>query len=78
MHSFATETTINAPIKSVWEALADIGNIYQWNPGVVASHTTSSEPSGLGATRYCDLGGKNCPNPRLHLDTTGPLRHGNR
>lgn len=59
MNSFATETTIDAPIEAVWAALADIGNIYAWNPGVVASYTTSDESSGLGATRYCDLGGKN-------------------
>lgn len=59
MSSFATKTTINAPIENVWSALADIGNIYAWNPGVVESHTTSEQKEGLGATRYCDLGGKN-------------------
>ena len=59
MNSFATKTTINAPVNQVWSALADIGNIYAWNPGVVESHTTSEQSEGLGATRYCDLGGKN-------------------
>ena len=59
MNSFATETTINASVEQVWEALADIGNIHAWNPGVVASHTTSERTEGLGTTRYCDLGGKN-------------------
>ena len=59
MNSFTTETTIDAPVETVWAALADIGNIYAWNPGVVASRTTSEEFEGLGATRYCALGGKN-------------------
>ncbi len=59
MGTFATETTIDAPVEEVWEALADIGNIYAWNPGVIQSHSTSQETQGLGATRYCDLGGDN-------------------
>ena len=40
-------------------SVADIGAIGAWNPGVQESHTTSDETSGLGATRFCDLGGKN-------------------
>ncbi|MFK7803541.1 MAG: SRPBCC family protein [Anaerolineae bacterium] len=59
MNSFKRETIINASADQVWQALADIGEIHQWNPGVVSSKTTSTGVVGLGATRYCDLGGKN-------------------
>ena len=80
MSSFATEMKINAPVAEVWQALAAIGNIYQWNPGVKASYTTSEVSEGLGATRYCDLGGKNFldeevvvwqPNEALTMRITG-------
>lgn len=59
MTTFATDIWIDAPLEHVWETLADIGSIHRWNPGVVASHATSESTSGLGATRYCDLGGRN-------------------
>ena len=79
MNSFATETKIDAPVNQVWDALADIGNIYAWNPGVVASRTTSAASADLGATRTCDLGGKNFldeevvawqPNEQLFMQIT--------
>lgn len=59
MSTFTTSTTIDAPREHVWAALADIGSIHVWNPGVKASHSTSEQESGLGATRHCDLGGRN-------------------
>lgn len=59
MNSFATEITINASSERVWNTLSNIGTIYQWNPGVIDSRTTSEIGEGLGATRFCDLGGKN-------------------
>ena len=59
MGTFATTVTINAPVTAVWETLADVGNIYQWNPGVKASHLTTDQAEGIGACRTCDLGGKN-------------------
>ena len=80
MGSFATETKIEAPVSEVWRALGEIGDIYRWNPGVQASHTTSEQGAGLGATRYCDLGGKNYldeevvawqPNEKLTMRITG-------
>jgi uncharacterized protein YndB with AHSA1/START domain len=80
MGSFATETKIEAPVTAVWQALGEIGDIYRWNPGVRASHTTSEQEAGLGATRYCDLGGKNYldeevvlwqPNEKLTMRITG-------
>ena len=65
MSTFETEINIEAHIEQVWDALADIGSIYQWNPGVHESYATSDEASGLGATRFCDLGGKNYLNEEV-------------
>jgi uncharacterized protein YndB with AHSA1/START domain len=59
MSTFTRQTEISAPVSAVWAALADIGNIATWNPGVIESHNTTAETTGLGACRYCDLGGKN-------------------
>lgn len=59
MTTFTTSTTIDAPRDRVWAALADIGSISVWNPGVLDSRTTSEEATGLGASRHCDLGGRN-------------------
>ena len=50
---------IDAPIQQVWTTLADIGSIHVWNPGVKDSELTSGFDSALGATRHCDLGGRN-------------------
>ncbi len=59
MAGFTREIKVNAPIEQVWEALDDIGSISRWNPGVVRSHVTTDKTRGVGAGRYCDLGGKN-------------------
>ena len=59
MSTFETQTTVNAPVESVWRVLADIGSISKWNLGVVESHVTTDEVEGVGAGRYCDLGGRN-------------------
>jgi len=59
MSGFTREITINAPVEQVWEALGDIGSISRWNPGVVRSHVTTEKTKGVGAGRYCNLGGKN-------------------
>lgn len=80
MGSFATERIIHAPVTAVWQTLSAIGDIHLWNPGVRASHTTSAQTAGEGATRYCDLGGKNYldeavvlwqPNEKLTMRITG-------
>ena len=57
MATFSTAIEIDAPVEKVWETLADIGNIYQWNPGVKFSRT-NNEISGLGGSRHCELPGK--------------------
>lgn len=52
---FSVWAEIHAPVSKVWEVLADIGTISQWNPGVKASHLTSNL-QGIGASRHCNLG----------------------
>ncbi|MEN8238248.1 MAG: SRPBCC family protein [Actinomycetota bacterium] len=54
-HEIRYQVSVDAPAEKVWEALADFGNVSRYNPGVVHSHATSTEPSGLGATRHCSL-----------------------
>ncbi len=58
MNEFTVNTTIDAPVSSVWAALADVGEIAAWNPGVRASRTTSAQTQGVGTCRHCDLAGK--------------------
>ncbi len=41
MSNFTTEIKIDAPVYRVWDTLADIGRIYEWNPGVKRSHFTT-------------------------------------
>ena len=55
MGAFSTEIRIDAPKEKVWEVLADLGDIYKWNPGVSHSRSTSESSGGEGATRHCDL-----------------------
>jgi len=55
-----TETVrIDASTAEVWAALADIGSISSWNPGVKGSHQTSSGDVASGSSRRCELGGRN-------------------
>lgn len=55
MGSFKAQIKIGAPKERVWDVLADVGNIYKWNPGVTHSYSTSAEASGEGASRHCDV-----------------------
>ncbi|MEP3297061.1 MAG: SRPBCC family protein [Pseudoruegeria sp.] len=57
MSSFTETIVIDASAERVWDTLADIGTIADWNPGLVGSHATN-KANGLGATRYCDIDGK--------------------
>ena len=59
MSTFVEKITIHASKGDVWNVLANIGSIAQWNPGVVESRMTTSGELGLGAGRRCELGGKN-------------------
>lgn len=53
------EVIINAPRSSVWEVLADIGSVSEWNPVVTHSVETSdtTEAAAVGDSRYCELPG---------------------
>lgn len=53
--SFSCEAAIQATLPEVWQALAQIGDIHLWNPGVEHSFVSSELTSGLGAMRQCDL-----------------------
>lgn len=56
MADFEVSVLIEAPPRRVWDELADIGGIHRWNPGVERSYATS-DTTGLGASRRCDLVG---------------------
>ena len=49
-----TRTSAKSP-EALWDVIADFANIADWNSGVKASRSTSSEPIGVGATRHCEL-----------------------
>jgi uncharacterized protein YndB with AHSA1/START domain len=57
MAAFNVSETIHAPAEAVWAALADIGSIHVWNPGVKDSHSIGDRDTGHGASRHCDLDG---------------------
>ena len=57
MSTFIERTTIDAPRHVVWAALADIGTIATWNPGLTRSHRTN-DIDGLGGTRHCEISTK--------------------
>ena len=66
MSTFSTEINIQSLVGQVWDVLSDIGSIDRWNPGVVESHvTTTDQQVGLGAGRYCHLGGRNYLNEKV-------------
>jgi hypothetical protein len=55
MSTVKSEIRINAEKQKVWETVANFGGIYQWNPGVKQSYSTSENNGGLGSSRHCDL-----------------------
>lgn len=59
MATFSESVTIDAPASKVWAVLAEVGTISDWNPGVKESRSISDSSTGLGAERFCGLGGKN-------------------
>ncbi len=59
MSEFTDSIEISAAPEQVWAVLADLGSIFDWNPGVEHSEQTSAGDVGIGATRRCGLGGKN-------------------
>ena len=65
MTEFVESILIEAPPEKVWLVLADIGNIADWNPGVVQSKKTTPGEVKVGSCRRCNLGGKNYLNERV-------------
>lgn len=57
MATFDTHIEIDAPVGRVWDALADIGSIGEWNPKVKNARIVSESDGGVGAARVCDLPG---------------------
>ncbi|MEM7326321.1 MAG: SRPBCC family protein [Actinomycetota bacterium] len=55
MTTINRSVTINRPAAEVWPALADFGGIATWNPNLKASKLTSSQETGEGTTRECQL-----------------------
>jgi hypothetical protein len=55
MTTFKREIEINASKEKVWQALANFGDICHGHPGVLTSNLTSTQKSGLGATRHCNF-----------------------
>ena len=55
MTEFTEIVRIDASPAEVWAALADIGSISSWNPGVTDSHQTSSGDVATGSSRRCKL-----------------------
>lgn len=48
---------IAAPCERVWQTLANIGAVAQWNPTVEHAVATSTQSEGVGAGRSCDVAG---------------------
>lgn len=65
MGEFEEQIIISASTDKVWNVLADIRNIYLWNPGVVRSKLTTHGEVCVGACRHCNLGGKNYINEEV-------------
>ncbi|MCG8469842.1 MAG: SRPBCC family protein [Gemmatimonadetes bacterium] len=58
MATFTKQIRIDASPAEVWATLGDVGTIAEWNPGLIGSHPTTEENGGLGASRHCDVDGK--------------------
>jgi uncharacterized protein YndB with AHSA1/START domain len=54
MSTFTESILIDAPPATVWAALADIGTIATWHPGLISSPRTN-DMAGVGAARHCDI-----------------------
>ena len=55
MTTFTATTTITASMDQVWGAVADLGSIENFHPGVSRSYYTSASKEGVGASRVCEL-----------------------
>lgn len=49
------EIRIDAPIETVWKAVADLVAVQRWNPMVASARYVSDKREGIGAARRCEL-----------------------
>ncbi|MEM0949509.1 MAG: SRPBCC family protein [Pseudomonadota bacterium] len=87
MAKIVVDQIVDASPEQVWLSWDDFGNIARFHPGLKSSHLLADKPTGLGATRQCDMkDGKNfireriigyAPNERMEIDIyegTMPLK----
>ena len=55
MSTIHHQIRIRAPKEKVWNLIADIGSIQNFNPNVSRSYYTSDIRFAVGASRHCDL-----------------------
>ena len=55
MTHFKKQIQIQASKENAWKALANLGDVHKFHPGVSKSYHTSDRISGIGATRICEL-----------------------
>lgn len=55
MTTFSKHILVNAPSKQVWEVMANLGDIYKFNPNVSKSYYNTTQKQGIGAARICEL-----------------------
>lgn len=46
---------IEAPRQQVWAAVANLGDVYKFNPNVTKSYYSTAQKTGVGAARICEL-----------------------
>jgi uncharacterized protein YndB with AHSA1/START domain len=55
MNTINFETLINASKEEMWEVLADFSGIHKWSPLVTSSTSITSDNSGPGCERSCEI-----------------------
>lgn len=55
MAQVTVDRIVEATPAEVWASWDDFGNIAAFNPNLKGSHLLADKPTGLGATRQCDL-----------------------
>lgn len=55
MPTITRSVTADAPKSAVWKVLDDFGNIQNHTSQVKTSESTSDNPTGVGAERFCEL-----------------------
>lgn len=53
MQPIRTDMTVRAPRALVWDVLADLEGVGDWNPAIDTAECISEERTGLGARRRC-------------------------